>query len=148
MEKITFIPNSPPYKGGVAPASGDGVVLSHATDQASLSGQPAAQTDTKNRPVGETPPPLLCKEGCFGRIFFNETQYFEGVPEIAWNFYIGGYQPAQKWLKDRKGRILNYDDIQHYQEIIVALTETDRIMKQIDKVKLKICRYAVYWLSA
>lgn len=71
-----------------------------------------------------------------GNVYFNATEYFEGVPEIAWNFYIGGYQPAQKWLKDRKGRTLNYDDINHYQKIIVALTETDRIMKEIDKIEL------------
>lgn len=71
-----------------------------------------------------------------GRVYFNKTQYFDGVPEIAWNFYIGGYQPAQKWLKDRKGRTLSYDDIQHYQKIIVALTETDRIMTEIDEIDL------------
>ena len=51
-----------------------------------------------------------------------------------WNFYIGGYQPAQKWLKDRKDRKLEFDDILHYQKIIVALSETDRLMKEIDKI--------------
>lgn len=61
-------------------------------------------------------------------------QYFDGVPEIAWNFYIGGYQPAQKWLKDRHGRTLNFEDIIHYQKIIVALTETHRLMQEVDKV--------------
>jgi predicted helicase len=61
-----------------------------------------------------------------GNVFINETQYFEGVPEVAWNFYIGGYQPAQKWLKDRKDRELQIDDIRHYLKIIVALNETDR----------------------
>jgi predicted helicase len=70
------------------------------------------------------------------KVFINGTQYFENVPEIAWEFYIGGYQPAQKWLKDRKGRELNFDDILHYQKIIVALAETDRIMKEIDKIKI------------
>lgn len=69
-----------------------------------------------------------------GKVYINDTQYFSNVPEIAWNFYIGGYQPAQKWLKDRKDRELSYDDILHYQKIIVALTETDRIMKEIDLV--------------
>jgi len=54
------------------------------------------------------------------------------VPLVAWEFYIGGYQPAQKWLKDRRGRMLSIDDLVHYQKIIVALTETDRIMKAID----------------
>ena len=49
-------------------------------------------------------------------------------------FYIGGYQPAQKWLKDRKGRTLGMDDIQHYRKIIKALHETDRLMQEIDKI--------------
>jgi len=71
-----------------------------------------------------------------GKVWINSTQYFDKVPQVAWDFYIGGYQPAQKWLKDRKGRTLNYDDIQHYQKIIVALTETDRLMKEIDKISI------------
>lgn len=71
-----------------------------------------------------------------GRVYINSSQYFEGVPEVAWNFYIGGYQPAQKWLKDRKGRTLDFDDILHYQKIIVALAETDRLMKEIDQIGL------------
>lgn len=70
-----------------------------------------------------------------GRVYINPTQYFDNVPELAWNFYIGGYQPAQKWLKDRKDQELCYDDILHYQKIIVALSETDRIMKEIDTIK-------------
>ncbi len=69
-----------------------------------------------------------------GKVFINDTQYFNNVPELAWNFYIGGYQPAQKWLKDRKGRQLSFEDILHYQKIIVALTETDRLMKEVDVV--------------
>jgi predicted helicase len=66
-----------------------------------------------------------------GKVFINTEQYFGNVPEVAWNFYIGGYQPSQKWLKDRKGRALTNMDIEHYQKIIVALIETDRIMKEI-----------------
>jgi predicted helicase len=72
-----------------------------------------------------------------GAVYINENQYFADVPSSAWNFYIGGYQPAQKWLKDRKGRTLGYEDILHYQKIIVALTETDRIMKEIDKIEIE-----------
>jgi predicted helicase len=72
-----------------------------------------------------------------GKVMINETQYFEDVPEVAWNFYIGGYQPAQKWLKDRKYRELQVDDIRHYMKIIVALTETDRLMKEIDKIEIE-----------
>jgi len=67
-----------------------------------------------------------------GRVYINQTQYFDNVPEVAWNFYIGGYQPAQKWLKDRKDIELGFEDIMHYNKIIVALTETDRLMKKID----------------
>lgn len=65
------------------------------------------------------------------KVWINENQYFGNVPELAWNFYIGGYQPAQKWLKDRKGRSLSDFDLDHYQKIIKVLLETDRIMKQI-----------------
>ncbi len=71
-----------------------------------------------------------------GRVWLNDNQYFEGIPIVAWEFYIGGYQPAQKWLKDRRGRELSFDDILHYQKIIVALYETDRLMKEIDKIAI------------
>ncbi len=67
------------------------------------------------------------------KVYINRTQYFDNVPEVAWNFYIGGYQPAQKWLKDRKGRILSYDEILHYQKIIKALVLTNDIMQHIDE---------------
>lgn len=72
-----------------------------------------------------------------GKVWINDTQYFDNVPLLAWEFYIGGYQPAQKWLKDRKERELKFEDILHYQKIIVALTETDRIMKEIDKIEIE-----------
>jgi len=71
-----------------------------------------------------------------GKVYINDTQYFDNVPQVAWEFYIGGYQPAQKWLKDRKDRKLEFDDILHYQKIIVALSETDRLMKEIDKIEI------------
>lgn len=67
------------------------------------------------------------------RVYINSEQYFENVPEDAWNFYIGGYQPAQKWLKDRKGMTLDFKDVKHYQGIIYVLCETDRLMQEIDK---------------
>ncbi len=79
---------------------------------------------------------LFDEENGLGRIWINEEQYFDNIPLIAWEFYIGGYQPAQKWLKDRQGRTLEFDDILHYQKIIVALTETDRLMKEIDKIEI------------
>ena len=74
-----------------------------------------------------------CFQSDFGRVYINSTQYFDNVPETAWNFYIGGYQPAQKWLKDRKDRILTSDDIMHYKAIIAALVETQRLMSELVK---------------
>ena len=66
-----------------------------------------------------------------GHIWINETTYFDDVPEVSWAFYVGGYQPAQKWLKDRKGRELGIEDVKHYQRILKILSETDRIMQTI-----------------
>ena len=68
------------------------------------------------------------------RVYINSEQYFEGVPESAWNFYIGGYQPAQKWLKDRKGMTLSFEDVKHYQRIIYVLQQTERIMQEINVI--------------
>ncbi|WP_282073535.1 type ISP restriction/modification enzyme [Polaribacter atrinae] len=72
-----------------------------------------------------------------GKVWINDTQYFNNVPLVAWEFFIGGYQPAQKWLKDRKDRTLDFEDIFHYQKIIVALTETHRIMQEIDTIEIE-----------
>lgn len=69
-----------------------------------------------------------------GKVYINDSQYFDKVPVLAWEFFIGGYQPAQKWLKDRKDRALTRHDIRHYGRIIVALTETANIMQKIDGV--------------
>lgn len=89
--------------------------------------------------IGSTPFPFhgegnsVVDKPCFedGQVWINTDQYFDGVPAIAWDFHIGGYRPAQKWLKDRKGRALSYDDVRHYQRIIKILAETDRIMRTI-----------------
>ena len=59
-------------------------------------------------------------------------QYFEGVPPEVWNFHIGGYQVCDKWLKDRRGRTLTYDDQLHYCKAVTALSETLRLMAEID----------------
>ena len=69
----------------------------------------------------------LCK------VWINDEQYFDNVPRVAWEFYIGGYQPAQKWLKDRKGMKLEWDEVKHYQHIISALCKTNELMQQLDK---------------
>lgn len=68
----------------------------------------------------------LCK------VWINDKQYFDNVPRVAWEFYIGGYQPAQKWLKDRKGMTLEWDDVMHYQRIISALCKTNELMIKLD----------------
>ncbi len=68
------------------------------------------------------------------RVYINKTQYFEGVPQEVWDFHIGGYQVCHKWLKDRKGRTLTYDELTHYQKVIVALKETIRLMDEIDEL--------------
>jgi len=69
-----------------------------------------------------------------GKLKINKTQYFEEIPEEVYNFHIGGYQVCQKWLKDRKGRELSEEEIEHYQKIVVAITDTIRIMNEIDEV--------------
>lgn len=69
-----------------------------------------------------------------GRVWINRDQHFEGVSPQTWQFTIGGYQPAKKWLQDRKGRVLDFADIQTYQRICAALAETPRIMQQIDSI--------------
>lgn len=85
---------------------------------------PVAGSDTVEKPIYKD-----------GNVYINDEQYFGNVPEVAWNFWIGGYQPAQKWLKDRKGRQLTNQDIEHYQRIVVALSETHRLMQEIEIVE-------------
>ena len=68
------------------------------------------------------------------RVYINAEQYFEGVPESAWNFFIGGYQPAQKWLKDRKEMTLSFEDVKHYGRIIYVLQQTECLMGDIDNL--------------
>jgi type I restriction-modification system DNA methylase subunit len=79
-----------------------------------------------------------------GRVYLNAKNWFTTVPQVAWDHWIGGYQPAQKWLKDRSqtgsgaklktGRLLTDDDILHYRRMVVALEETPKVMAEIDKV--------------
>ena len=69
-----------------------------------------------------------------GKVFINKTQYFDNVSLETWEFYIGGYQPAKKWLKDRAGHVLIFDEIEHYRKIITVLSLTMDIQQQIDGV--------------
>jgi predicted helicase len=68
------------------------------------------------------------------RVYVNKGQYFDGIEREVFDFYIGGYQPAQKWLKDRKGRVLTSEDIIHYKKMCVAMKQTIEIMKEVDSV--------------
>jgi predicted helicase len=99
--------------------------------------------DNTVKKVTYSPPSSIEDKGLFfeadgekreGRIWINSEQYFEGVPPEVWAFHVGGYQVCQKWLKDRKGRKLTYDDLTHYQHIISALAKTISLMTQIDGV--------------
>lgn len=85
--------------------------------------------------VGEKGKSLADVKNSKGRLYINKSQYFDGIPENVWNFYIGGYQVCHKWLYDRKqaGRCLSAEDIRHYHRIVVALNETIRIMREIDE---------------
>lgn len=86
--------------------------------------------------IGKTDWELFDTQNELGRIWINETQYFDKIPLTAWEIYIGRDQPAQKWLKDRKGNTLNDEDILHYQKIIVALAESHRLMQDIASYKI------------
>ena len=67
-------------------------------------------------------------------VYIKGEQYFEGVSPEVWEFHVGGYQVLDKWLKGRKGRNLSFEDILHYQRIVVALTETQRFIQEIDAI--------------
>ena len=69
-----------------------------------------------------------------GRVYINGKQFFEGITPNVWQFRIGGYQVCEKWLKDRKGRTLGADEIEHYQRTVSALAETRTLMAQIDSL--------------
>ena len=70
------------------------------------------------------------------KVWINKEQYFGNVPEEVWNYYIGGYQPAQKWLKDRRNTTLSFDDITHYQRIVHALATTIALQSELSQLPL------------
>nr|WP_319418896.1 type ISP restriction/modification enzyme [Pleurocapsa sp. FMAR1] len=73
------------------------------------------------------------KKAELGKVWINKTQYFDGVSPEVWDFYIGGYQVCDKWLKDRKGRTLSYEDLIHYQNTVSAISETIKLMESINQ---------------
>ena len=79
---------------------------------------------------------LSSPENQSGRVWINDQQFFDGVPLSVWEVFVGGYQPAKKWLKDRVGRVLDYEDIRHYQLIIACIDKTLKLMDQIDGIEI------------
>ena len=110
-------------------ALGDGLVALHLMEKQGkkMTGYPIAGDSTVEA-VSYTEP----QDNTKGRVWINTTQYFEGIPKEVWDFHVGGYQVCNKWLKDRKGRKLTYDDLTHYQQIVSALSETIKLMETID----------------
>ncbi|HRU24448.1 MAG TPA: helicase [Candidatus Latescibacteria bacterium] len=132
VERVEFspVPLTPSSAGAEAFPSPDG---RGETDAAARPGSPLpplGEEGSAFAPANEG----VMREHPTGRVWINKTQYFEGVPEDVWEFHIGGYQVCHKWLKDRKGRTLTFDDIQHYCRVVAALGETIRLMEQIDDV--------------
>jgi hypothetical protein len=87
---------------------------------------------TSRGDFGPTTSPAEVSGPTTGQVWVNANQYFDAVPKNIWEFHIGGYRPCDKWLKDRKGRTLSCDDMQHYRKIVVAQAETIRLMAEID----------------
>ena len=111
-------------------------LLEHPVVNDFITTYPKAGSNEITNKLTKTDPGFVSEEmnKDIGKVWINDQQYFGNVPLKAWEFYIGGYQPAQKWLKDRRGRTLRMEEIQHYQKMIVALVETGRIMGEIDGV--------------
>jgi predicted helicase len=111
-------------------------LLEHPVVEEFITTYPIAGSNEISNRLTKTDPGFIPEDDdeTTGKVWINEEQYFGNVPKKAWEFYIGGYQPAEKWLKDRRDRELSIDEIRHYQKIIVALIETDRLMQEIDGV--------------
>ena len=73
-----------------------------------------------------------------GRIYINKTNYFEDIPEEIFEFYIGGYKVIDKYLKERKGKDLQIEEIQQVKNIAKIVAFTIEKMKIIDNLLLNI----------
>jgi len=71
------------------------------------------------------------------RVYINKKQYFDKVTPEIWEFHIGGYQLCQKWLKDRKGQVLDFTDCSHYLFLLTAIKKTSALMTAIDVILCK-----------
>lgn len=112
--------------GGVGGAGGAAILTSPGKQGVSypIQGTNVVEKVLYNLPLDEAP----------GYVVINGSQRFVGIEPDTWEMRIGGYQPLEKWLKDRKGRKLTTEDVQHYLRMIIALRETRRIMTEIDSI--------------
>ena len=99
-----------------------------------LEGLPASVNALEVAYLGEGNSIVGSYEWKENRVWINELTYFQGIPENVWLFYIGGYQPLQKWLQYRKGRELTSNDIIHFEKMVYALKQTILLMQEIDQV--------------
>jgi hypothetical protein len=123
-----------PRISGYPIAGGNEVVKVRFIPPSERRGSRAARGD--GEAPGESHPPrspfLRKGEENHGCVWINDAQYFDGVPESVWDMHVGGYRVAEKWLKDRKGRLLSFDDIEHYQHVIAALARTLALQVELD----------------
>jgi len=125
--KVRFTPLS--QQKGVAPDAGD--APAHGESHPPRRAARAFAVASPFVPKGEESAAVRTGEDA-GRVWINDAQYFDGVPESVWDMHIGGYRVAEKWLKDRKGRLLSFDDIEHYQHVIAALARTLALQFDLD----------------
>ena len=94
---------------------------------------PALQTPSCKYPVGgDHRVKRVAYDPSAQRVWINGAQYFEPVPPEVWAYRVGGYQVCHKWLDDRKGTDLSYDERLTYQKMITALSGTLALQAQID----------------
>ena len=100
----------------------------------SITAYPIPGNNRVTRGMTRTSPGYDATDDTTGIGWINDQQFFDDVPLVAWEFHSGGYQPAQKWLKDRQNMELSFNDIRHYQKIIAALVETHQLMQEVDSL--------------
>ncbi len=124
--RLLFLNRRLPGSGGVGGPGGAAILSSPGRQGVSYpyQGTNVVEKVQYHPPAGEAP----------GYVTINDKQRFAGVDPQTWEMQIGGYQPLEKWLKDRKGRKLATEDVQHYLRVIIALRETRRIMAEIDSI--------------
>ena len=66
------------------------------------------------------------------KVFINKEQYFDGISKVVWEYQIGAYQVMEKYLKDRKGRKLSLEEINHYMKVAKAIRLTIELQTKID----------------